>query len=338
MLKQFSSLASRSGMNPNHNHQSKGKTMKPFKRIISAALGAFGLAAVAMTFATPAQATETAITKNGVTCYLQTGGLPPDNLYPGNSHFYYCGLQVNHHGPAFTTVQSLVQTYPSSFGTKIPNQPIDYYVFSNCLAYYKYSSATPPTTAQLQSYYNLSGVQGSSGFSLPHATGGASGDITVIYEYSCKGTYPTTVANPFVEGTTAHESGHQYDFLNGNPSTTTFYDHLAAWDQQHNMKPNLPAMANDPNYTTDIALYKYWLQKDGGGTGTGWAELFAEQFDVYTQGQGIASQPPEPTQILASYWPCTKLYVWGWLVLNHVPNHTWFVTNGGTAGAACPAS
>jgi hypothetical protein len=80
----------------------------------------------------------------------------------------------------------------------------------------------------------------------------------------------------------------------------------------------------------DIVSYAYWLIYNGSKQETGWSELFAEQFDAYTQSAG-----PGQIAILNAYWPCPKIYIEGYLQSGSVPNRTYFVNHG---GSSCPAN
>jgi hypothetical protein len=312
-----------SALRTTHIHQPKDKQMKRsiFSGLLLAAATFIGLAA------TPAFAsyTETTIIHNGVTCYRHTSGTFSDGVYPGRGNYYYCGLQVDHEGPAWITAQNIASAYPNSIGTNylpttppglFPNVPVGYYVFSNCLAELKWNSTTNPTDAQLRAWYSAS--QGEAGVTdIPTHS-------VIIYEYACQGTYPNTVINPSVRNTTAHETGHAFDSLYGTPSkNSTYFDHLANYDKAY-------MAAHDPNYSADMTSYGYYLTKSPTKF---WAELFAGQMDSVTQGAGPA--PISPIPVLQNYWKCTAFFLQGYLALGAEPTWAWISTNGGSA-SGCP--
>lgn len=286
--------------------------MKPFKKALAATLGVLSLATAAATFATPAQAsyTETTEQNNGVTCYHHQNGTGADSGYP-DGLYNYCGLKVDHEGEAWITINGMVRTWAGLSLLSLSQTRI--YVFANCIAEKKFNTVGTPTTQQLTDWYNQS--QSEAGFT--------DGAFIFVYEYACKGTYPTTVLNVSVRDTAAHEVGHRLDNLLANPSqNSTYFDHLAAYDKAW-------MQANDTNYTADMKAYGYWLTK---GLTKKWAELFAQQVDTITQG---APGSFVPNTVLQSYWKCTRLFVQGTLQTGSVPTYTYLMQHG---GASCPQS
>ena len=72
-------------------------------------------------------------------------------------------------------------------------------------------------------------------------------------------------------------------------------------------------MGGDPNYSTDITKYSYWLQSNSQKQGP-WAELFAEEFAKRTAGQILPVDG-----IIQSYWKCTDFATQHWMTNSSAP-------------------
>lgn len=280
------------------------------KRLGTLAGLAFAALVSAFAFSAPAHAvTLTPVTNNGITCQRHDGG-----NYPENGHFYDCTTvspMTAYAGYALSQFQATLTQFPTYVKPDLQGQPVELFVFDDAISYVQYSTAgSCCTTAQKQAAYNqfvnLTGVS-----VLP------TGSYRAIIVWAMKGTgtYPneTQVGSSYNKNTTAHETGHNYDWIVGTPSGATQMDTLANKDKAY-------MQAHDPNYSTDIVTYGYWLVKD---SSKAWAELFAEEFAKRSAGQVLPVDG-----IIQSYWQCTKFNTEHWMSNGTGATATDF-TNGG---------
>lgn len=255
----------------------------------------------------PRAVTLTPVTQNGITCQRHDGG-----SYPENSHYFDCTSNLTTHQYSNYAVTQLLATF-STFPivkTKLSAAPVDYYVFDDAIQYAnRVGGGLTPQQAYAQ-YAADKGVSNGPPF--------AGGRFTVLWAMNA--TNPPNYPNEVQAGaagfknTTTHETGHQFDWTvnAGNyPSASAQFNTNAG-------KDNTYMSTNDPNYSSDIATYGYWLQSNPAKQGP-WAELFAEEFAKRASGQTL----PVDGKI-ASYWKCTDLNTQHWMNNGTAPTTTDF--------------
>lgn len=260
--------------------------------------------------------TLTPTSNNGIKCVEHLGG-----SYPEDGHYFDCTTQGTYGAATLTELKKLVTQY-ANVTAKLKANNVQWYVFDNAVTYQTYSTAgTCCTDAQKQSFYQafltLNGIT-----TNPAKNPGF--QASIIWGFVGNGPYPseTAVQAASVPHTTAHETGHSFDFsANGSsyPSYGTGFNAVAQKDITY-------MQANDPTYSSDINTYKYWLQINSGTNNVPskqWAELFAEEFAVNTQGSYLAVD-----SIITKYWACSNFYTLSWMKNNRAPTSAEYTAAG----------
>lgn len=268
------------------------------KRLTTLAGLAFATLLGSFAVSAPAHATVTLtpVTQNGITCQRHDGG-----TYPENMHYFDCTTNQTTHaysGYALAQLQATFSGFPT-VATDLAAGPVDFYVFDDAI---EYANRVGGGLTPQQAYAKYAAVKGFS--NDPPFAGGR---FTVVWamDATTPPNYPNEVqaGSSGIKNTTAHEAGHQYDWTVAGanyPSASAQMNTLANKDLVY-------MQAHDPNYSTDIVTYAYWLQSNSQKQGP-WAELFAEEFAKRTAGQILPVDG-----IIVSYWKCTDLNTQHWM-------------------------
>lgn len=260
-------------------------------------LGAVAALAVGFLFAAPAahaQVTENSLGPiNGVTCLQRVGG-----SYPEDGHFYYCGNNPTAKTLVLNEIKDIVSA-KSQVQQDLSAVGHSFFVFDSVIDQIAYgaSQGDPGLAQDQQDAYDANRNVGGQ-------TSGALRTTTIWEKISeTSSTYPTltTLSSAALQYTTAHESGHAFDFaFSGSPSlpsTSAEFRRVSDLDREY-------MLFNASNGDQLALTYSKFLIDPNYDQ-----ELFAEEFAAYAPPTTVGDITGVRGAVITPYYACTMAYV-----------------------------